>query len=350
MENAALIGLDLGKNVIHLHGQDRAGQQVFRKKVARTQLLKFCAALPPCTVGMEACGGAHFIARELAALGHQVKLVSPRFVRPFVKSSKSDFVDAEAVCEAVSRPSMRFVAPKSPSQQTLSALHRVRQTLLKDRVRTGNQIYAFLLEFGVSLPPRSNLAKHLPSVLASQSMPPSMVRLLTHLQAHFVYLQAQIAVVEKELSSELAADELGQRLLTIPGIGPITASALAGELGDGRQFASGRDFAAWLGLVPRQRSTGGKTTLLGIGPGTGKPLHTLLILCAHSYMRSVHRKTGPLAEWVRAVKLRRATNIVACALANKLARIAWAIASQHSRFEPEPMSRRLPETNSSSAP
>ena len=339
MQNVTLVGLDLGKNVFHLHGQDGDGRQVFRKKVSRAQLVSFCAGLPPCTIGMEACGGAHFMARELAALGHEVKLVAPQFVRPFVKSSKSDFVDAEAICEATSRPSMRFVSPKSTSQQALSALHRIRQSLLEDRVRTGNQIHAFLLEFGISLPRRSNLAKRLPGVLASESVPPSMIALLTRLQGHFLYLQSQIAGVEKELLAELATDELGQRLLTIPGIGPITASALTSELGDGRQFACGRDFAAWLSLVPRQRSTGGKTTVLGIGSGTGKPLHTLLILCAHSYILNVHRQTGPLAEWVRALMRRRATNIVACALANKLARIAWAIASKRSRFEAETKNR-----------
>lgn len=341
MKNVTLVGIDLGKHIFHLHAQDREGNQIFRKKVGRAQLLPFCAGLPPCTIAMEASGGAHFMARELAALGHQVRLVSPQLVRPFVKSSKNDFLDAEAICEAASRPSMRFVSPKTPSQQTLSALHRVRESLLQDRVRTGNQIHAFLLEFGINLPRRSNFAKHLPRILNSQRVPPSMMALFTRLHAHFVYLHGQIVSVEKALLAQLASDEVGQRLLTIPGVGPITASAFTSEIGDGRQFSCGRDFAAWLGLVPRQRSTGGKTTLLGIGPGTGKPLRTLLILCARSYMLSVHRQKGPLAEWVRSLMNRRSNNVVACALANKLARIAWAIASRDSQFELEPTNRRL---------
>ncbi|MFM0140431.1 IS110 family RNA-guided transposase [Caballeronia grimmiae] len=340
MQKATLVGIDLGKNTFHLHGQDQHGHQVLRKKISRDQLMTFCAELPTCTIVMEACVGAHFMAREFSALGHRVKLISPQFVRPFVKGSKNDFVDAEAICEAASRPSMRFVCPKNESQQALSALHRVRQSLLDDRVRTGNQIHAFLLEFGVTLPRSFNLAKLLPSVLASRPVPRSMATLLTQLHAHFIYLRAQIMKVEKEILAQLKFDELGQRLLTIPGIGPITASALTSELGDGRQFACGRDFAAWLGLVPRQHSTGGKTILVGIGPGTGKPLRTLLILCARSYMLIAHRQSGPLAEWVRALMLRRTNNVVACAVANKLARIAWAVASRNSRFEPQSSSHK----------
>jgi len=340
MHDVTLVGIDLGKNTFHLHGQDCSGRQVFRKKIGRAQLIGFCADLPSCAIAMEACGGAHFIARELIALGHQVKLISPQFVRPFVKSNKNDFVDAEAICEAASRPSMRFVSPKNASQQTLSALHCVRQSLMQDRIRTGNQIHAFLLEFGISLPRRSNLTKHLQIALAERPLPPRMMMLLNQLHEHFIYLQAQIAGIEKELLAQISADDLAQRLLTIPGIGPITASALAAEMGDGMQFTCGRDFAAWLGLVPRQRSTGGKITLLGIGRGKDKPIRTLLILCARSYMLSVQKRSGPLAEWVRSLMIRRPSNIVACALANKMARIAWTIGSQHTQFEPNPTMRQ----------
>lgn len=333
MQEVTLVGIDLGKNTFHLHGQDRSGRQIFRRKIGRAHLLSFCTDLPPCIIAMEACGGAHFLARELSTLGHQVKLISPQFVRPFVKNNKSDFVDAEAICEAASRPSMRFVSPKNESQQSLSALHCVRQSLMQDRIRTGNQIHAFLLEFGISLPRGTGIAKHLQAVLLERRLPAAIMALICQLHEHFRYLQAQIAATEKEMLAQLAADDLAQRLLTIPGIGPITASALAAEMGDGSQFSCSRDFSAWLGLVPRQRSTGGKTTLLGIGKGAGKPLRTLLILCARSYMLQVHKKIGPLAEWVRAMMLRRPSNIAACALANKLARIAWAIASRHTHFD-----------------
>ncbi|CAH2904520.1 MAG: Mobile element protein [uncultured Paraburkholderia sp.] len=284
MKDVALVGIDLGKNVLHLHGQDPTGRQVFRKKIARARLIDFCSRLPSCTIAMEACGGAHFIARELAAIGHQVKLVSPQFVRPFVKNNKNDFIDAEAICEAASRPSMRFVSPKDESQQLLSALHCVRQSLMQERIRAGNQIHAFLLEFGICLPRTSNLSKQLQITLDNQPLPAGTVRLFERLQKHFVHLQTQIASLEKELLAQMASSGIAQKLLTIPGIGPITASALVSEMGDGSQFACGRDFSAWLGLVPRQRSTGGKTTLVGIGKGTGKPIRTLLILCARSYM------------------------------------------------------------------
>lgn len=336
MQELALVGIDLGKNMFHLHGQDRSGQQVFRKKIGRSQLLDFCSRLPACTIAMEAGGGAHFMAREIAALGHQVKLISPRFVRPFVKSIKNDFVDAEAICEAASRPSMRFVTPKSESQQTLSALHRVRQLLMQDRVRTGNQIHAFLLEFGITMPRGSDLIKRLPLVLAENPLPSRITTLLMRLSEQLAYLRTQIVSIEKELITQLSVDESAKRLLTIPGIGPITASAIIGEMGDGLQFACGRDFAAWLGLVPQQNTTGGKIKLGSISRREGKPIRTLLVLCARSYMLKVHRESGALADWVRSLMNRRHPNVVAFALANKLARIAWAVTTQQTRFQPHP--------------
>jgi len=340
MDEVALVGIDLGKNVFHLHGQDRAGLQVFRKKVARARLFDFCNGLPRCTIAMEACGGAHFMARELIAMGHQVKLISPRFVRPFVKNNKNDFVDAEAICEAASRPSMRFVCPKDESQQLLAALHCLRQSLMQERIRAGNQIHAFLLEFGICLPRTSNMSKQLLTVLADQPLPAPTLQLFDRLREHFVYLQTQIASLDKELFAQMASSEIAQKLLTIPGVGPVTASALVCEMGDGSQFASGHDFAAWLGLVPRQRSTGGKATLVGTGRGAGKPIRTLLILCARSYMVSAHNRSGPLAEWVRSLMSRRPSNVVACALANKLARIAWAIVRHKMQFEALPPAGR----------
>lgn len=336
MEGVALVGIDLGKSVFHLHGQDASGAQVFRKKIVRARLIDFCASLPSCTIAMEACGGAHFMARELMAIGHQVKLISPQFVRPFVKNNKNDFVDAEAICEAASRPSMRFVSPKDESQQLLSALHCVRQSLMQERIRAGNQIHAFLLEFGICLPRACNVSKQLQSALATQPLPAGTMQLVDRLHNHFLYLQTQIASVEKQLLVQLASSDIARKLLTIPGVGPITASALVSEIGDGSQFACSRDFAAWLGLVPRQRSTGGKTKLLGIRRGAAKPIRSLLILCARSYMVSVGNKKGSLAEWVRSLMVRRPSNVVACALANKLARIAWAIVTHKMQFEARP--------------
>ena len=232
MQNVTLVGIDLGKHSFHVHGQDRTGKAVFRKKLSRKQLLEFFATFHGCTVVMEACAGAHWMARKLRDFGHAVKLISPQFVRPFVKSNKNDFVDAEAICEAASRPSMRFVTPKTESQQTLSALHRVRQALVRDRVCTTNQMHGFLLEFGISLPVGHAVVKRLSLVLAEHQLPPRLVAILERLHAHFKYLTEQIGDIEKELQRQLSDDALGQRLLTIPGVGPITASLLASDLGD----------------------------------------------------------------------------------------------------------------------
>lgn len=333
MQDVTLVGIDLGKHSFHLHGQDARGKAVFRKKLGRKQLFEFFATFHSCMVVMEACAGSHHMARKLASFGHQVKLISPQFVRPFVKSNKNDFVDAEAICEAASRPAMRFVTPKTESQQTLSALHRVRDSMVRDRTKTSNQMHGFLLEFGISLPVGQAVIKRLPAVLAEHPLPPHLVAILERLHAHFKYLSEQIGEIDKEMARQLADDDLGQRLLTIPGVGPITASVLSTEMGDGKQYGCGRDFAASVGLVPRQYSTGGKANLLGISRRGDKNIRRLLVLCARAYMRQLDKHTGRLAEWVRAMLTRRHSNVVACALANKLARTAWAITARRSAFD-----------------
>lgn len=333
MQSVTLVGIDLGKHAFHLHGQDRIGNAVFRKKLSRRQLVEFFATFHACVVVMEACAGAHHMARKLATFGHQDKLISPQFVRPFVKSNKNDFVDAEAICEAASRPTMRFVTPKTESQQTLSALHRVRDSLVRDRVKTVNQMHGFLLEFGVSLPVCNAVITRLPVVLAEQPLPPRLVATLERLHTHFKYLSEQIKDIDKEMARQLADDDLGQRLLTIPGVGPITASVLSAEMGDGKQFGCGRDFAASIGLVPRQYSTGGRATLLGISKRGDGNIRRLLVQCARAYMLRLDRQTGRLADWVRAMLTRRHSNVVACALANKLARTAWVLATRHATFD-----------------
>ncbi|AJC19771.1 IS110 family transposase [Pandoraea pulmonicola] len=336
MQTVTLVGIDLGKHTFHLHGQDRQGKAVFRKRVSRKQLVEFFATFHACTVVMEACAGAHHMARQLAGFGHQVRLISPQFVRPFVKSNKNDFVDAEAICEAASRPAMRFVTPKTESQQTLGALHRVRESLIRDRTKTINQLHGFLLEFGISLPIGQAVIRRLPAVLAEYSLPPRLIAVLERLHAHHKYLCEQICEIEKELTRQLAEDDLGQRLLSIPGVGPITASVLAAEMGDGKQYACSRDFAAATGLVPRQYSTGGRATLLGISKRGDKNLRRLLVQCARAYMQRLERQTGRLADWVRAMLTRRHSNVVACALANKLARTAWALATHNTIFDARP--------------
>ena len=287
MNTVTLIGIDLGKHSFHLHGQDE---------------------------------------------GHQAKLISPQFVRPFVQGNKNDFADAQAICEAASRPSMRFVSVRNEAQQTVSALHRVRESLVRERTGVINQLHAFLLEFGISLPRGQAIIRRLPAVLAEHELPPRLVALLERLQTHFKYLDEQIAQIERELCQQLREDERSQRLLEIPGIGPITASVLMTELGDAQQFGSARQFAASVGLVPRQYSTGGKPTLLGISKRGDKNLRRLLVQGARAIMQRVEQRTDRLGIWVRELLARRHSNLVACALANKLARIAWAILANGTNY------------------
>lgn len=258
MENIALIGIDLGKNSFHIHCQDQHGKAIYRKKFTRQKLYEFLVTCPATTIVMEACGEVHFMVRKLSELGHTPKLISPQFVRPFVKTNKNDFVDAKAICEAASRPSMRFVKPRTESQKAMHALHRVREPLVSDRVKTTNQIQAFLLEFGVSAPKGPTLIKRLAEIMETNNLPPYMTGLLQKLREHYDYLVGQIKDLEIQLQISLDEDETGQHLLSIPCIGPLTASLLSTQLGDGKQYGSSRDFAASTGLVPRQYSTGGR--------------------------------------------------------------------------------------------
>ncbi|MEQ2024347.1 IS110 family transposase [Xenorhabdus szentirmaii] len=333
MNNMTLIGIDLGKHSFHIHCQDKSGKALLHKKFTRTKLMEFLAGCSSTTVVMEACTGAHFMARRITDLGHEAKLISPQFVRPFVKSNKNDFIDAEAICEAASRPLMRFVQPKTEAQQAMRALHRARESLVRDKVKTTNQIQGFLLEFGISLPKGAAVMKRLSLVLAEHELPDYLLRLLMRLHAHYLYLVGQISELEAELKQTVVIDDVAQRLRTIPGIGLITASLLSSQLGNGRQYAKSRDFAASTGLVPRQYSTGGRNRLLGISKRGDKNLRKLLVQCARVFMQRLDSDSGKLADWVRGQLERKHSNIVACALANKLARIAWAIATHGTVFE-----------------
>lgn len=293
----------------------------------------FFAKCPATTIVMEACGGAHFMVCKLSELGHSPKLISPQFVRPFVKTNKNDYVDAEAICEAASRPSMRFVKPRTESQQAMHALHRVRESLVSDRVKTTNQIQAFLLEFGVCAPKGPTLIKRLAEIMETNNLPPYMTSLLQKLREHYDYFVAQIKDLEIQLQRALDGDEAGQHLLSIPCVGPLTASLLSAQLGDGKQYGSSRDFAASTGLVPRQYSTGGRTTLLGISKRGNKRLRALLVQCARVYLRTLEHRTGKLSDWDRGLLLRKNNFVVTCALANKLAIIAWALTTRQQSFE-----------------
>jgi transposase len=264
----------------------------------------------------------------------RAKLIAPQFVKPFVQGNKTDFADAQAICEAASRPDMRFVTPHTEAQQTLSALHRVREALVCERNGTSNRIHAFLFEFGISLPKGDTAIKGLSAVFSThEELPPQLVAILQRLQSHYRYLVEQIAEVDRELIQQLRNDERSQRLLEIPGIGPITASLLSVELGDAHQFANARQFAASVGLVPRQHSTGDKPTLLGISKRGDKHLRSLLVQCAHTLLRCIDRRSDALGHWVRALLVRRHTNVVTCALAGKLARIAWSMLAKGTHYD-----------------
>lgn len=338
MNAITLLGIDIGKHSFHLHGQDKLGKQVLRKKLTRLQLMRTVAQLPVCTVVMESCAGAHWLGREIARHGHQVKLIAPQYVKPFVKGNKNDFIDAEAICEAASRPSMRFVSLKTPEQQTLSALHRLRDALIGNRTAAINQVHAFLLEFGVALPIGHAAIQRLPTLLDQHGevLPPRMVAVLLRLYEQIQGLNREIKDIEMNLNQQLKEDDAGSRLLSIPGIGPITASALAAEAGDASQFRSGRDFAASLGLVPRQYSTGGRQTLLGISKRGNKHLRRLLVQGARAVMQRIDKREDALGPWVRELLKRRHSNVVACALANKLARIVWAVLAKGGIYESHP--------------
>jgi transposase len=336
MNKVAIAAIDLGKQSFHAHEQDDRGHLLCRKKFHRADLTQHLTNLEPCIVAMEACGGAHFMAREVARMGHTPKLIAPHHVRPFVKSNKNDFADAEAICEAASRPSMRFVAPKTEAQQALAMLNSVRESFIKDRTATVNRIHAGLLEVGISLAPGFKSIKELPILLDECSFSPLIKKLLMELHSHFNYLDGRVKALDKEVECQAAEDDLASRLMTMPCVGPITSTALAAELGDGKQFKCGRNYAASIGLVPKQHSTGDKTVLLGISKRGDRNQRRLLIQCARVYLMMLDRQQGALADWVRQLLSRHHSNHVVCALANKLARIAWAIAAHHSEFKAGP--------------
>uniref|UniRef100_UPI0030DBC139 IS110 family transposase n=1 Tax=Pseudomonas sp. RA_35y_Pfl2_P32 TaxID=3088705 RepID=UPI0030DBC139 len=299
MNNVAIAAIDLGKNSFHLHAQDERGHELYRKKFTRAALVQHLANLEPCTVVMEACGGAHFMARQATKFGHTAKLIAPHLVRPYVKSNKNDFADAEAICEAATRPTMRFVPAKTQAQQALAMLNTTRDSFIKDRTATVNRIHAALLEVGISLAPGFKSINELTALLEASSLPDLIKKLLIRMHDHFDYLHEQIKSLDKELECQAAEDDLAARLMTIPCVGPITSSALAAELGDGKQFKCGRGYSASIGLVPKQHSTGGKTVLLGISKRGDRNQRRLLIQCARVYLMHLDRQKGALAEWVR---------------------------------------------------
>lgn len=330
------LGIDLAKNSFHLYGVDTAGCKVISKKINRKQLPTFIANLPPCLIGLEACGGAHHWARQFSTFGHTIRIMAPQFVKPYVKSNKNDAVDAEAICEAVQRPGMRFVPRKSIYQQDIQSLHRVRSLLVARRTAQVNQIRGLLLEYGIIISQRAyQVRRVLPDILedGENDLSPLFRDLLRELYEELKHLDERVVKIEQKLAVISAQNEDCRRLLTVPGIGLLTATALVASIGDIRVFKSGRELAAWLGLVPRQHSTGGKTTLLGISKRGDTYLRTLLIHGGRAVSRFAHRHQDPRNRWIEDLKRRRGENITNVAIANKNARIVWAILTQKTNYQ-----------------
>ena len=320
----ATVGLDLAKSVFQVHGVDARGKAVLANRLRRGAVLGFFASLPPCTVGMEACASAHYWAREIARFGHTVRLLPPQYVKPYVKRHKNDRADAEAICEAVQRPTMRFVPVKTEEQQGMLVVHRVREMLVHQRGQLINALRGHLAEFGIVAPQGAGRVFDLTARLADPGddvIPATARPVLQVLVEQLRATERRLDDLDGRLRAEAARNETCRRLATIPGIGPITATALAATITDANAFASGRHLAAWLGLVPRQRSSGGKERLGGISKAGDGYLRRLLVQGAQALLRWRNRAT----PWITGLLQRRPVNVVAVAIANKTARIAWAV-------------------------
>lgn len=336
MGEITTVGLDLAKSVFQVHAIDAQGRVVVRRQVRRPQLVKFFAGLPPCLIGMEACVTAHYWARELIALGHEVRLMPPAYVKPYVKRQKNDAVDAEAICEAVTRPTMRFVPVKSPEQQSAAMLHRSRALLVKQRTMLLHAIRAHLAELGVATGAGvSPVTKMVAALARGERLDlPDLARVVLETLAKLVHdLQQRLQAIEKQLTRWHYTNDLSNRLETIPGIGLVTASALASSIPDQSTFRSGRHFAAWLELVPKQNSSGGKTRLGRISKQGNKSLRQLLILGATAVLCYLRREGGQPSPWIAGLLRRRPPKVVAVALANKMARIAWSVMTRGGEYE-----------------
>ena len=325
------VGLDIAKNLFQVHGADAQGRPVLKRKLARGKVLELFATLPRCLIGLEACGAAHYWARELAKLGHEVRLMPPQYVRPYVKTNKHDAADAEACCEAVQRPGMRFVPVKEEDQQALLMLHRVREQLLEQRTATINALRAHLAEFGIVAAQRRAGLRELLAVvgdLEDRRLPPLARELLRGLVEHLRALEERTAELDRRLVAATRDGGACARLAAVPGIGPVIATALVAAVGNAKAFTSGRHLAAWLGLVPRQHSSGGKERLLGISKRGDGYLRRQLMHGARALVRVSPGREGQLWSWINGLLARRAFNIVVAAVANKLARILWALLSR----------------------
>jgi transposase len=329
--DAAVYGVDLGKNVFHVVGLDSTGAVVQRVKFRRDTLLAFFERAGRTVVGMEACPGSQWLARKLLEMGYQVRIVAAQFVKPYVKSQKNDIIDAQAIAEAVTRPTMRFTQPRTAEQVDLQALHRIRDQLVASRTGLINQMRAFCIEYGIAIRQGASIFRRdLPGVVADErnDLTPAMRRMLNELFDDVTRLDRRIADATREIEGLAARNDRARRLMTIPGFGPLAATALLAAIGDGRQFRRARDLAAWLGLVPQQHSTGGKTTLLGISKRGNRYVRRLLVHGARSCVTHLDRARDGLGTWIDTLRARMHVNKVIVAVAAKIARMAWAIVTK----------------------
>jgi transposase len=335
MEKATIIGVDLAKHVFQVHGACADGSVAFRKKISRVKLLPFLSSQPRCVVAMEACAGAHGWARDIQAQGHEVRLIAPVYVKPFVKRQKNDVADAEAISEAAARPTMRFVAVKSAEKQASGMVFKTRDLLVRQRTQTINALRGHLTEHGIIAPQGvfhvgrlaaevENVNSHLPSIV---------IELCTLLLRHIAALDGQIAALDRRVRDRAREDETARRLMSIPGVGPICATALEALAPPPETFARGRDFAAWLGLTPRQNSSGGKARLGHISRMGQRDLRRLLIIGAMAVVRWAARRGAPAGSWLARIMARKPRMLVAIALANKIARVAWALMARGGLYQ-----------------
>jgi transposase len=329
------IGLDIAKSSFQVHGVDAHGKVVIRKQLSRSKVLTYFAQLPPCLVGLEACGGAHYWARELGKLGHDVRLMAVQYIRPYRTNQKNDQNDADAICEAVSRPRTRCVPVKSEAQQAVLTVHRARELLVTERTALVNQIRGLLLEYGLVIAQGiQRLRRTLPEVLAATETLPALVRdVVEELRERLVELDRRITDYDRRIEQLAKQNDATRRLMQVEGVGPITATAVVATIGDGHAFQHGRQFAAWVGLVPTQHSTGGKTVLGRITKHGNVYLRTLLIHGARAVLQFSAKRSDAKSRWVEAVRQRRGSNIAAVALAAKHARILWALLAHGQEYQ-----------------
>jgi transposase len=337
MEKITTIGVDLAKNTFHIHAADRKGKKIHSKKITRRKLLSYAEHLSPCTIGIEACGGAHFWAREFAKFGHSVKIMAPQYVKPYVKTNKNDRADAEAICEAVTRPNMRFVPMKSTNAQDMQSIHRVRERLIKARTALINEIRGLIGEYGIIFPKgRISIMEKIHSLVeeADNGLTIPMRELLLGLYDEYKFLKEKIEILEEKLKVFSKENDVCKRIMKVPGIGMITATALYSTIGEGADaFKNGRQFAAWLGLVPRQHSTGGKERLLGISKRGDSYLRKQLVHGARALTIHCSTKTKNNYLWLRKIKEKRGFNKASVAMANKTARIIWAMVAKNEEYK-----------------